>query len=281
MAFVTPLRYPGGKGRLGVWLSQLLSSNNLDGGTYVEPYAGGAGAAMHLLTTGAVRQIVINDIDPVIFQFWWAVFNRTTALARRIRAAKVTLEERDHQKAILRSNESQDPLDVAFATFFLNRTSRSGILTGGPIGGRLQDGKYRLDARFNRDQLADRVKTLGALKDRVSLTNIDAMDLLSSISRRKKKLLVYCDPPYFNKGYQLYENHYSAGDHSAIAQRMQELKVPWIVTYDDCPQIRSLYESARATTFSLHYSTHLQRNRATELLYYGNLSLNPAPFLHR
>jgi hypothetical protein len=41
------------------------------------------------------------------------------------------------------AQEEHDDLEVGFATFFLNRTNRSGILNGGIIGGRDQVGRGR------------------------------------------------------------------------------------------------------------------------------------------
>lgn len=282
MAFVTPLRYPGGKGRLGAWLADLMRANNLEGGTYVEPYAGGAGAAMHLLVEGVAKRVIINDIDPAIYAFWWAVFNRTEELCERVRNAKITLAERERQKKVLRSTAPVESLDRGYAAFFLNRTSRSGILKGGPIGGRSQNGKYKLDARFNQAQLAERIERLGSLRSQVKVCQVDAMKLVREVTRRpRKKLLIYCDPPYFKKGYQLYKNHYAEGDHEDIATRMTQLNVPWLVTYDDCRQIKKLYADAESTKFRLHYSTHLTRTKAAEQMFYGNLELTPKPYLFR
>lgn len=282
MSFATPLRYPGGKGRLGNWLAGVLKANGLTGGTYAEAYAGGAGAGIFLLTEGHVSQIVINDIDPAIYLFWWAVKNDNERLAQMVRDAPITLEQRAKSKDILRNIHSHDKTDVAFATFFLNRTSRSGILRGGPIGGALQQGKYLLDARFNKEGLAERIERIGKLSERIEVLNVDALELISAWGKRKQQnMLVYCDPPYFEKGYQLYKNFYTSEDHLAVAKAIRKLRSPWLVTYDDCDEIEQLYKYTPMMRFSLFYSAHQSRTRATELLYYDNIILPEAPYLHR
>ncbi|MGH8038885.1 MAG: DNA adenine methylase [Stenotrophomonas sp.] len=280
MAFVTPLRYPGGKGRLGHWLGEVISHNDLRDGCYVEPYAGGAGAAAFLLKEKLVERIHINDLDPLIFAFWRAVFNQTKSLASMVLCAEVTLAARERAKETVRNAACASQIELAFATFMLNRTSRSGILSGGPIGGRKQDGKYKVDARFNAEGLASRIEALGALRKRVTVTNCDASDLLGSISKVKGNF-VYCDPPYYEKGHQLYKSHYSSADHAGVASLMLDMKCPWLVTYDDRPEISELYVGASCLRFGLHYSTHLMRPKAQELMFYGNLNLPRAPYLHR
>ncbi len=280
MSFVTPLRYPGGKGRLGHWLNEVVSSNGHNGSTYVEPYAGGAGAAAFLLSANAVGRIHINDLDPLIYAFWASLVNQTKKLAQLVRDADVSLEARDRAKEVVRNAKSASQIDLAFATFLLNRTSRSGILSGGPIGGRSQDGKYRVDARFNADALAARIEHLGSMRKRITVTNSDASDLLSDLSA-SPDTFIYCDPPYFEKGHQLYKNHYSSADHAGVAKLIRGARCPWIVTYDDKPEIQRLYAEENQLKFSLHYSTHLSRPKAKELMFYGNINLPTPPYLRR
>lgn len=280
MAFITPLRYPGGKGRLGHWLAEVITFNKLSGGEYVEPYAGGAGAALYLLAEGVVDRVHINDIDPLIYTFWCCAAHDAHRLAQMVRAAEVTLEARDRAKTIIRDFAAYDPIEVAYSAFLLNRTSRSGILRGGPIGGRAQDGFYKLDARFNREGLASRIEAIGRLGRRIKVTNLDASKILSAKSRTKKRL-IYCDPPYYLKGQQLYTNYYRDEDHKAISKKILALDVPWLVTYDEHPDIMSLYERASGLRFQLHYSTHNERPKATELMFYGNLVLPSSPYLRR
>ncbi|WP_145578044.1 DNA adenine methylase, partial [Yersinia alsatica] len=213
-AFITPLRYPGGKGRLGPWLAELLRHNGISGGWYVEPYAGGAGAALFLLMRGYVNHIVINDIDPVIYAFWWAILNKNEEFISRLEETPVTMDSWYEQKNILSNPSNYSPLDVGFATFFLNRTNRSGILSGGVIGGKNQNGNYKIDARFNKPKLAERIRKIGEMREHISLYQLDAIELINTVEEIiPKKSLIYLDPPYYEKGSQLYRNHYKPHDH--------------------------------------------------------------------
>ena len=282
MSFFTPLRYPGGKGRMGPWIAELLRHNSISGGWYVEPYAGGCGAALFLLIHGYVDRIVINDADPVIFAFWRAVTEQPDELIAKIKSTRVSMTAWRAQREILATSANHSQLDVAFATFFLNRTNRSGILTGGVIGGKSQSGNWKLDARYNKEDLIERIRVIGKLSKRISVYGLDAIDLLDTIEPTlPEKSLIYLDPPYFQKGAQLYRNFYDSNDHAAIADRVAKLKVPLIVTYDSAQEISALYRSFDQVEFFLRYSTHQARPQATELLIYKNLNLQSAPELTR
>jgi len=279
-AFASPLRYPGGKGRLGPWLAKLMRHNRISGGCYVEPYAGGAGAAVYLLTRGYVDHILINDLDPVVHAFWWAVLNDSEELLELITNTPVTMESWQRQKAIHASPDQYSQIEIGFATFFLNRTNRSGILTGGVIGGKSQTGPYALNARYNQTDLAERVRRVASLKRHISLYREDAIDLIGGLrADLSPRSLIYLDPPYYHKGSLLYRNHYRPDDHARIALAIQQINTPWLVTYDNCPEIQSLYENCQGETFSLQYSTARNRPVASEVMYYGNLALHEAPSL--
>lgn len=280
--FASPLRYPGGKGRLGPWLAQVIESNDLRGGWYVEPYAGGAGAALFLLLQGHVGHIVINDADPLIYSFWYSVVHQTEEFAELIQETPVTMESRAQFQAMAKRPQGHSTLELGFATFFLNRTSRSGILAGGVIGGKKQSGTYKLDARYKSNDLVARVRAIGAMRDHISVLGMDALDLLLDCSPGfPEKTLIYLDPPYYVKGSQLYRNHYQHADHEAIALCAHAADHPLLITYDRAPEILDLYQEMQSTSFSLQYSTHLSRPKTEEVLFYVNLDLPEAPTLTR
>jgi DNA adenine methylase len=280
--FATPLRYPGGKGRLGNWLAQVLRHNDLEGGWYIEPYAGGAGAALFLLIKGHVSRIVINDLDPDVHAFWWAILNDTDKFLQLIDDTPITIDTWEKQRKIHNDPKEHSPTEIGFATFFLNRTNHSGILDGGVIGGRNQDGLYSLSARFVKTTMKQRIEAIAKLRDKITLFNKDAMELLNDCqSLIPARSLIYLDPPYYHKGSQLYRNHYKPEDHLTIAQAVASLQTPWIVTYDNCAEIRQLYADSAMEEFTLHYSTHLARPKATEVMYYGNIELPGSPILRR
>jgi DNA adenine methylase len=263
----TPLRYPGGKAKMGAFLAAVMKTNGLIESVYAEPYAGGAGAALHLLVRGYAKRLLLNDVDRAVVAFWRAVLNHTDLFARKIERVPLTVAEWDRQKTIYRS-ESRG-FDLGFACFYLNRTNRSGIMKGGIIGGRSQEGPWLIDARFNRRALADRVLAIGRHRRHISVSSDDALDFLNAFNAEQfPRSFCYLDPPYYAKGKKLYTNYYKPDDHGEIAARVKRMKKPWLMTYDDCKQIRQLYRSSRILESELSYSAREVR-RGREIVVLG------------
>lgn len=251
----SPLRYPGGKGALYSRLRSVIRRNDLAGCRYVEPYAGGAGAGLALLVTGQVSSVVINDLDPAVHAFWSYLVNDPDALIGRIKSVPLTVPEWQGQKEVYES-KVDDKAALGFATFYLNRTNYSGVLNGGPIGGMNQTGKYRIDARFNRDELAERVRTLGLFHNKISVTNADGRSVVRKYADKSDTFL-YADPPYFEKAGSLYMNAFDTKAHARLAEVLNErASGHWLLTYDDVPQVSELYSRRRLRRFKLNYSAH-------------------------
>ncbi len=252
--FDTPMRYPGGKGRLAQYVIDIFKLNNLTGGHYVETYAGGAGVAFPLLYLEYASHIHLNDLNKSVYAFWKSVCEDTDALCKLVRDKPLTVAQWKKQRAV-QTAEDVGQLELGFSTLYLNRTNRSGILKGGIIGGLDQSGEWKLDARFNRADLIRRIEKIASYAPRISLYNIDAADFLTKkLPSLPKKTLVYLDPPYFVKGSELYENHYKPEDHAKIALLVSKIKQRWIVSYDNEPAIRKLYAAYEWETFGLQYS---------------------------
>lgn len=252
----SPLRYPGGKGKLARFVAEVVRSNGLSDGLYVEPYAGGAAVAWELLLTGVVRRVAINDLNSAVYAFWKCALDRTDDLVDLIERTPVDMRTRDRMKAILSAPDDADQLYLGFALFFLNRTNRSGILNGGVIGGREQTGAWKIDARYNKRDLVSRIRRIAAARRRISLTNLDAVDFLNAHSPMwKAKTLVYLDPPYFEKGRHLYYDFYKADDHANVAFAVHGLRdVRWMVSYDDAMPIHDLYSGEQGLRYKIGYS---------------------------
>lgn len=261
----SPLRYPGGKSQLTPFVVEVLRTNNLFDCTYVEPFAGGAGIAWTLLLSGYVSEVWINDFDPAIHAFWHAVLNNTDELCDRIEQTPVTIEEWHRQRAI-QAKSTTSQLDLGYSTFFLNRTNRSGILKGGVIGGLQQTGVYLIGCRFNKIDLVAKIRRIAMYRDQVRLTRMDAEQF---IKREFKKLsphaLVNVDPPYYRRGPELYCSFYVHQDHAMLADAVRGIKQPWMLTYDDTPEIRLMYEGLPTHSKELTYSAQVKRS-AVELL---------------
>ncbi|MEW2284354.1 DNA adenine methylase [Streptomyces sp. NPDC047841] len=266
---ISPLRYPGGKASLYTRLRAIVRANDLTAGTYVEPYAGGAGAALGLLVTGQVRRIVINDLDPAIYAFWKAVTSEPLAISRMVEKAELTVSEWSRQKDIYLNAPRDDYLNLGFATFFLNRTNRSGVLNGGPIGGMDQTGKYKIDARFNRSTLVERLRLISLHAKRISVTNTDGMTVIKRYSKRENTL-IYADPPYFEKAGSLYLNSFEDAHHSSLAACLNSVSdAKWLLTYDNVPRVPELYPDRRREVFSLNYSAH-RVTKANEIMVFSD-----------
>jgi DNA adenine methylase len=267
----TPLRYPGGKARFAPLIAEVMRTNNLAGGHYLEPYAGGAGVALVLLLDGLVAQIHINDADPAVAVFWRAATQQTAGLCNMIANEPVTMDAWNHWRMVMLGQASASELERGFATLFMNRTNRSGILKGGVIGGKAQSGTYKLSERFMRDELCTRLERIGGHADAIHVYEEDARQLLLRCHQfLPAKSLVYLDPPYYVKGAGLYRNFYKHKDHAQIARLLGSARFrrPWVVSYDNANEIREMYDYAHSFTYGLHYTAQ-RRYTGAEVMFFS------------
>ena len=270
---ISPLRYPGGKGKMAGVFKRIIEENSLLDGTYVEPFVGGGSVALSLLLNDYVSRIVINDKDRSIYAFWHSVLNDAERLCRAIASTDVNMDVWRRQKAVQAEKEDADLLELGFSTFFLNRTNRSGIIKGGVIGGNDQTGNYLIDARFNKTDLMARIERIADYADRIELHNDDAVMLINGIKdTMPDRTLYYLDPPYYEKGPGLYMNYFKDDDHRNIAATVGSIsRGKWVVTYDNHPFISELYSHYRQREFSLSYSTTNGKRGEEIMIYSDNL----------
>ena len=270
MQFNTPLRYPGGKGKLTEFIKRIVVDNELLDGCYAEPYAGGAAIALSLLFQDYIAEAHINDLNLSVYAFWSSVLNRSDALCRMIEDVDVSMDEWHVQKQIQADPTQVSLLELGFSTFFLNRTNRSGIIKGGVIGGKNQEGKWKLDARFNKPNLISRIQKIARYRSRITLHNLDARDFIGKIvPNLPMRTLVYLDPPYYVKGEGLYQNFYRHDDHVEIAKLVREkISCPWVVSYDAAPEIKSLYKRSPHIEYGLNYSAQ-ERYQGAEFMFFS------------
>lgn len=274
----TPLRYPGGKAKLAEYVKNLMKENQLLDGEYVEPYAGGAAIALELLFHEYVSRIHINDVSRPVHAFWKSVLRYTDELCKLVIDTPLTVKSWDKQKHILENPTSHSELALGFATFFLNRTNRSGILNGGIIGGRDQTGPWKIDARFNAKELVHRIQSIAAMRGRIKLSRQDALKFLQAgIAKWPEKTLIYLDPPCYLKGRDLYYDFYEPKDHETVANFVTTTikKQRWIVSYDNAPAIRQLYRGCPHIVYDIGYSAR-SASQGSEVMFFGNgLSVTP------
>lgn len=274
---LSPLRYPGGKTKLYDKVVSLLKYNKLNKDIiYIEPFCGGCGLAVKLLLFNDVSSIIINDINPAIYAFWDCVLNRTEELCSRIGECNITIEERDKQILILEDVDNHSTIEIGFAALFLNRTNISGILNAGPIGGREQAGKDKLDARFKKNVLKDKIIAIADKKPKIFLYNLDVFDFIDEIlpQYESSQLFLNFDPPYVKKGQKLYLNHFLLEDHRKLCDKISRCRQYWIVTYDYNQNILDLYSSFKYEHIQLNHSAGTMKKGEEVIIYSNNLQIN-------
>jgi len=251
----SPLRYPGGKNCIFRFMRQYMLDNHLTGLSYAEPFAGGAGLALHLLMEEYVNCIFINDLDRAVYAFWHIMVCRNDDFCQWLNNVEVSMHTREWAKSVYECQSQVDDLELAEAMFFLNRTNVSGVLNGGVIGGNDQRGKYKIDARFNRQALLQRVRSIAEYADRIHVSCEDAKDFIKRMGSSDQNIFIYLDPPYVKKGGDLYLNFYKEEDHRALSEIVHKLNQPWLMSYDENALINSLYSDYRRVSYNLKQST--------------------------
>lgn len=268
--FLTPLRYPGGKTSLSNFFDIVIKMHNWQGVTYIEPFAGGAGAAISLLLLGKVHNIVINDYDPAIYSFWFSITKHNAEFIERVATTPVTVEEWERQKLVYKAADTSDKLSLGFATFFLNRTNHSGIFDAGLIGGKQQLGPVKINARYNKRSLIERIELIGLYSNRITVLNETGVDVIERYAKDPKSFF-YIDPPYFVKGAELYLNFFQLKDHQSLARSLNKHnKAKWLLSYDNEQEILDLYPDNPYRTFNLKYSAHHSSKVGLEIMIFSN-----------
>lgn len=278
LRFASPFRYPGGKTRLSNFLEKAIEKNfsENEGVILVEPYAGGAGASLKLLFSEKVSKIIINDLDRAIYSFWEIAVSDTDFLINEIRKVDISVDEWKKQRQIY-----NDPLStekkLAFATLFLNRTNRSGIIEGGPIGGMSQLGSWDIKARFIKNTIIERLEKIKEFRNRIKVRNLDGITLLKQLEKNKAKnsYFIFLDPPYYQKGQSLYLNHYIDKDHKRLLKFLEKSSLKWVMTYDDVDYIQSLYSEFRRSNFVISHSA-FEARKGKEVLIFSNDVIKPS-----
>lgn len=273
---LTPLRYPGGKSVMTPFFIDLLKANSMKKVVYAEPYAGGAGTAINLLLNDIVERILINDANICVYSFWHYLLATKSNFLQRVKDTDVTLEEWYKQKEIIK-NAQVPSFEVGFATFFLSRTNRSGILTAGPIGGNTQEkqkkASYKIDCRYNKNELCDRMSKIIDYSDKIEVSNKDAIVFLKEISG--DNVIVYLDPPYYVNGKSLYMNYYKHKDHLLLSEHLKLTdNYKWILSYDNALEIRNMYKGFDLYKFELSYTAQNVK-KGSELLTHSKQLILP------
>lgn len=272
-----PLRYPGAKSKLYEYVKKLLEVENLIGCTFYEPFAGSATLSWMLLDNNIVNNVVINEKDPLLFHFWNSVFNYTEELIDLVVATDISIDEWNEcaKYKDLSYLIGKEPVEIGFAGLFLNRTNFSGILKANPIGGKKQESTYKLDCRFNKKKIIEAIRNIAQYRDKVTIYHDDAISFMNKELKykRNKKTFVYIDPPYYKEGPGLYRYFYRDRQHIELAQFIKTKNFPWLLSYDDVPEIRKMYNRKKCVNLYLDYSVKTSKKGKEVLI--SNLEIPP------
>lgn len=264
---ISPLRYPGGKAWLTPFITSIITQLNISKPHFIEPFAGGLGLSCSLYKTGIIHRIGYFDKDPMVMNFWDTITNPMLAkdLAERVETAPLTVAEYDRQKNIYRDGAG-DSMERALAFLYLNRVNRSGILTGGLIGGREQSGKYTMGARFNRKRIADRILQVS----KYMYTPIIEPTFRKTMNyyAHDKRSIMFLDPPYVQKGGSLYPTRMSGAEHIDLLNTLCDYSDTgyWLCTYDNAPLVVDYADRLHMYRFTLPYSVNTHRTESELLI---------------
>lgn len=256
-AAVSPMRYPGGKASLYSDFRKTIRANFGRLCIFVEPFAGGAGLGLSLLSAGDINTLYLNDIDRSIFCIWENILYNPDKLCGFVDKVPLTIDTWKEARHIFTNADDYSDTDLGFASFYLNRTNVSGILSGGPMGGKAQK-DYSLGCRFNRKDLIERIQHVSEMRDRIVLSNVSAIDMIPAIEndRNKSKVLLYLDPPYYQKGKTLYRYAFTDKDHAELKKNLDILSCKWILSYDRHDFIYDLYRDSIKINIGMDYSAY-------------------------
>jgi DNA adenine methylase len=278
---MSPLRYPGGKALLESYISGVIEENYYTGCAFYEPYAGGASVSLELLRLGFIARAVLVERDPLVYAFCWSVLTKNDELCAAVEACPVTLET---WHSLQPTRKVDDPgncdfslLQLGVAGLFFNRTNFSGILGAGPIGGANQESEYKIDCRFNKEKLVRQIKAVVKYADQISIHFGDAITFLTEHSEELATgfTFTYIDPPYYLQGKKLYRHAYVDEDHAALAEFIRGQAYPWVLSYDDHPRIRQLYEYTEIQMQPIYLDYKVRSNRTAQELVISNLQIPP------
>ena len=262
MKLTNPLRYPGSKASFASSVGAFVTACGYTGFEIVEPFAGSASVSIDLVSSGVCSKAILIERDPLLYAFWSAVFFDTRRLCNRINKLSIDLGTWHDLRPLLAINspDEYELIDLAVAGLFFNRTNFSGVLHAGPIGGQQQKSVYKVNCRFNKDDLIARIRAIAKLQNRVEVIFSDALGFLETQKEAvNQNRFYYVDPPYFVQGEKLYRYSFELSQHKQLAKVLSELKAPWLLSYDRHPVIEMLYERYASSGFKFKYSSKIRK----------------------
>jgi DNA adenine methylase len=285
-------RYPGGKSKFRDEILTAIAATSNDAMEYREPFFGGGSVGLMVLEdndhtkqvsqdpfdllfsfdtptkgknakekTFGYRSFWINDKDVGIFSLWNAVINNPEELKELVNSFKPSIQAFDDYKQFFLDNPTpttiSEIVECGFRKLAIHQISYSGlgVKSGGPLGGRNQDAntKYPIDCRWSPSNICKKIDLIH--KQFISVdARVTNSDFAAMITDTSRPAFIYLDPPYYMKGGDLYQHAFTEDDHRRMADLLRVCPHPWVLSYDDCPEIRDLYSWARIEAFDAKYT---------------------------
>lgn len=252
---LSPLRYPGGKSKLANFIYSKLQESNKK--TLISPYTGGASVELALLNAGVIEKLVLNDLDFGVYSLFWTIQNAPYELIDRLKIKKPTHKDYFEAQSLIRNDyKGCNVFDAAWAMLIVNRLAYSGIFKANPLGGRYGT-QEELLSRWNPKELSNRIERIHSLSDRFEIYNLDACELIEEFYWGDNVILI--DPPYVQKGKQLYRHYYEDTDHIRLSSLLESLYHGFagadiLICYDNDPLILDNFLHPEIVKISRVYS---------------------------
>ena len=258
----SPLRYPGGKTRACKKLDAILVEhfdlkkfNNI-----LSPFFGGGSFEFHLQNKYNLK-IIANDKFKPLYNFWKTCKINKDELCRKLYEKIGLVEKGDFQK--FRDEIMTESMYTCqgFKYFIINRCSFSGATLSGGFS------KESSKKRFTKSSV-DRVKKLDLSS--FEINNLDFEEFLNSHPETDN--LVFLDPPYYlNKKSKLYGKNgdmHENFDHVKLFKCLEK-KQNWLMTYNNCPYIKTLYKDFKIIETNWTYGMNKSK-QSSEIVIIGN-----------
>jgi DNA adenine methylase len=250
----SPLRYPGGKSRALKQILPLIPSNISE---FREPFVGGGSVyfAVRSIFHNHIKSYWINDLNYDLYCFWKQTRDNVAELVKALVDIKanynngsVLFEKLTESKDLLGKNrEMLSEFERAVRFFVLNRITFSGIVDSGGYS------QAAYEKRFTDSSIA-RVELISPYLSGVKITCRDYTDALFPDG---EDVFIFLDPPYWkateSKLYGTRGTLHTSFDHVQFAENVKKCPHKWLITYDDSPVIRELFDFAEIQEWTLQY----------------------------
>ncbi|MDM3851873.1 MAG: DNA adenine methylase [Aphanizomenon gracile PMC627.10] len=271
MNIKSPLRYPGGKSRAIKSIAECLPKKFSE---FREPFVGGGSVFIYLKQQFPNLKISINDLNPELFLFWHLAKSDLSKLVSEIRQIKENSQDGKllfAELAHVNVNTLSD-IERAVRFFVLNRITFSGTI---------ESGGFSLESfhkRFTNSSIDRLEKLENILTQDIQVTNLDYSHL---INEPGKEVFIFLDPPYVkaekSKLYGKKGDLHTGFDHQRFASNLKQCPHHWLITYDDCPEIRENFKWANIIEWELQYGMNNYKQKKAEKgkeLFISNYEIN-------